>query len=401
MDFAVQMLATGVGDPAFFNDELIAAGLRDHGVTAEDVAQLHELHLRRDQGRRRLEHLGHGALLQLPAGAARCDGRGRRGRAARAGDVRRAAGAGAERIWPRRSRRAAARPGWVWRERERPGGFPLASCLIDDCLARGLDFDRGGARYNWVENSFVGLANLADSLVAVQPPGLRAQELSLAEFATILPSDFDGHETAAPTHPERAAQVWQRHRRGGRRSPAEWAGFLIDDDRGQTDRAAPLRAGLLLLDHARAPGQRRPAPRPTGAGRAGRWPTARARRRAARSCGPTASVLSTTTWTHRGALGGLVHNAKFSARVLRTGGPARRCAPGRDVPAARRLRDPGQRRRRGDARDAQAHPEHYRDLLVRVAGYSDYFVHLTPEMQEEVIARTTSCSADAASQSRT
>ena len=39
-------------------------------------------------------------------------------------------------------------------------------------------------------------------------------------------------------------------------------------------------------------------------------------------------------------------------------------------------------------REAQERPEEYADLLVRVAGYSDYFVHLAPNMQAEVIART-------------
>ena len=36
---------------------------------------------------------------------------------------------------------------------------------------------------------------------------------------------------------------------------------------------------------------------------------------------------------------------------------------------------------------AREHPEQYQDLLVRVAGYSDYFVHLCDKMQQEVIAR--------------
>ena len=39
-------------------------------------------------------------------------------------------------------------------------------------------------------------------------------------------------------------------------------------------------------------------------------------------------------------------------------------------------------------RKAQAKPEHYKDLIVRVAGYSDYFVDLTIDLQEEIIRRT-------------
>jgi formate C-acetyltransferase len=39
-------------------------------------------------------------------------------------------------------------------------------------------------------------------------------------------------------------------------------------------------------------------------------------------------------------------------------------------------------------RDAQACPDKYRDLIVRVAGYSDYFCDLSPELQEEIISRT-------------
>jgi formate C-acetyltransferase len=40
-------------------------------------------------------------------------------------------------------------------------------------------------------------------------------------------------------------------------------------------------------------------------------------------------------------------------------------------------------------RDAQQHPDKYRDLIVRVAGYSDYFVDIGIELQDEIIARTT------------
>ena len=43
-------------------------------------------------------------------------------------------------------------------------------------------------------------------------------------------------------------------------------------------------------------------------------------------------------------------------------------------------------------RDAQKHPEQYRDLMVRVAGYSDYFNDLCADYQEEIIARTENAS---------
>jgi formate C-acetyltransferase len=39
-------------------------------------------------------------------------------------------------------------------------------------------------------------------------------------------------------------------------------------------------------------------------------------------------------------------------------------------------------------RAARKHPEQYRDLVVRVAGFSEFFVNLTPELQEDIISRT-------------
>ena len=105
--------------------------------------------------------------------------------------------------------------------------------------------------------------------------------------------------------------------------------------------------------------------------------------------GPTSSVLSTTKWNHKRALGGLVHNVKFSKAALRTD---------EDLNALRSLIQIYLRRGGFEIqvnvvnadilRDAQTHPERYADLLVRVAGYSDYFVHLDPNMQAEVIERT-------------
>ncbi|MCE5197644.1 pyruvate formate lyase family protein, partial [bacterium] len=156
---ACRMIATGVGDPAFFNDELIIIGLRKHGVSESDSynymnstcveikvagasnmwvtqpyfncpeAILHVMDMVADD------------TMPEPATFAEfCT-------------------AVKERL-ASTVRDAAVSLDKIWHDREERGCHPLASCLISDCLEKGLDYDRGGARYNWVENSFVGLANL-------------------------------------------------------------------------------------------------------------------------------------------------------------------------------------------------------------------------------------------------
>ena len=84
-----------------------------------------------------------------------------------------------------------------------------------------------------------------------------------------------------------------------------------------------------------------------------------------------------------------MHNVKFSKNALKTD---------EDLAALRNVIETYLRRggfeiqinvvSADELRDAQAHPENYPDLLVRVAGYSDYFVKLNPNMQAEIIART-------------
>jgi len=106
-------------------------------------------------------------------------------------------------------------------------------------------------------------------------------------------------------------------------------------------------------------------------------------------CGPTAAILSTTSWDHSPMIGGLAFNMKFSRSLFR--------AP----EAVERLRDLILTfLRRGGfevqvntvdrevLKAARENPEAYRDLVVRIGGYTDYFTRLSPEMQEEVMMRT-------------
>lgn len=385
LDFSARMLTSGVGCPALFNGELITAGLRDHGVSEPDsfrfmnstcveikVCGASNIWVTQPYfncPKALLDEMERVAQGEI-APPASFDELQQRVRDRLTATIR----------------SAAQHLDDIWRRRAEVGGFPLASCVIADCLERGVDYDRGGARYNWVENSFVGLANLVDSLTAVRYLVYETGELGLAEFFAILQADWEGHESLR----QRVLNALPQY---GNDDPvadslaAEWAQFLIDST--EANRVGPHRyvpGFFCWVMHERMgsetgatpDGRRCGLPLADGAGGA----QGREHR------GPTAAVLSTTCWSHRAVLGGLVHNAKFPASVLKTE---------RDIQALRAVLETYLQRGgfeiqvnvvgRETLLDAQAHPERYQDLLVRIAGYSDYFVHLNRKTQDEVIAR--------------
>ncbi len=384
-DFACRMLTTGIGDPAFFNDELIAQGLRDHGVAAEDC------HNYMNSTCVEIKVCGASnmwvtapyfncpqALLDVMEQVAT-------GTVPEPASFAELAALVRERLGSTVAD-AARSLDRLWEARAVSGCFPLASCVVSDCLARGRDFDRGGARYNWVENSFVGLANLADSMLAIKELVYEKQELSLCELRDILQADYEGHESLRQrilnTIPSYGNDIAEADALA-----AQWASFLAETTEANTvgpHRYVPGYFCWIIHERfgsatgATPDGRHAGFPLADGAG------AAQGREKA----GPTASILSTTGWSHRPALGGLVHNLKVSRNAIRNA---------HDVGALQRLIETYLQRGGFELqvnvvgaqvlRDAQAHPDRYPDLLVRVAGYSDYFVRLNPNMQAEVIAR--------------
>jgi len=385
-EFALRLLATGLGDPAFFNNDLIADGLRDHAVREEDV------HHFMNSTCVEIKVVGCSnmwvtapyfncpqGLLDVMAAVGRGEEAEPESFAALEERVR---GNLAGKV-----RRAAQTLDAVWQARGERACFPLASCFIKDCLERGQDFDRGGARYNWVENSFVGLANLVDSLLAVKHLVYDRRELTLRGFQAILAQDFAGHEALR----QRLQNTVPHYGNGHPEADAlagQWAGFLIAATESNTIGPHRYVPGFFCwVMHERMGSETKATPE----GRRAGWPLADGAGAAQgrEACGPTAAVLSTTTWSHRPVLGGLVQNLKFPGELLRSAA-ARRAARGVLETYLRRggfeiqVNVVG----RETLLEAQQHPERYPDLLVRVAGYSDYFVHLNRNMQDEVIART-------------
>jgi formate C-acetyltransferase len=383
-DYGVHMLATGIGDPAFFNDDLIALGLRDHGVSEEDCRDYMNSTCVEIKvvGRSNMWvtqpyfNLAQALLEAMQA---------------EAGDAAPTFENLQSRFKSNISGKIAAAAGQLhgtWQARTERGCFPLASCLTRDCLEKGVDFDRGGARYNWVENSFVGLANLADGMMAVKQLVFEEKVLTLAEFCEILGRDFEGHEALR----RRVIAGMPSYGSDDDRADipaAEWARYLVEATERCTVGVHRYVPGFFCwIQHERLgsqtgatpDGRRSGLPLADGAGAS----QGRERR------GPTAGVLSTTKWSHRPVLGGLVHNIKLSKSILESS----------DSRAALRAVIETYLERGGfeiqvnvvgvdTLKDAQRCPQKYPDLLVRVAGYSDYFVHLNRKMQDEVIARNT------------
>ena len=266
---------------------------------------------------------------------------------------------------------------------------PLLSCFVNDCLKRGLDIERGGAQYNWIMPSFVGMANLVDSLYAVKTLVFDEKKMTLTALKSAADNNFEENEALRryildriPKYgndcdeidglfgifSEHIAEECKKHvglHSNANLIPSVFC-WVMHEYFGRNTSATPdgRKAGFPLGDGS-GPCQGR------------------------EMNGPTASILSSTKWDHHKFIGGVAVNLKFSKASL-----------GNDSLATIRFLVQTYLKRGGfevqinvvdneTLRKAQSEPEKYRDLVVRIGGYSDYFVTLSSQMQEEVILRTT------------
>ena len=264
---------------------------------------------------------------------------------------------------------------------------PLVSCLVDDCLEKGADLDWGGAHYSFIESSFVGIANLADSLYAIKKLVYEEKLLTLSDLAAALKENFTGREPLRQL-------LLNRVEKYGNDNPAvdglvgEISSWITEEltHYKTWEGASYIPSMFCWIMHERL-GRETPA---TPDGRLCGFPLgdgsgpAQGREHS----GPTASILSSTSWCHERFIGGIAVNLKFSPglfkgetldkmlAIIRT--YMRRGGFELQINVVNRER----------LLDAQKHPELHRDLVVRIGGYSDYFTNLSPQMQQEVLLRT-------------
>jgi pyruvate formate-lyase/glycerol dehydratase family glycyl radical enzyme len=264
---------------------------------------------------------------------------------------------------------------------------PFLSLLTYDCIARGRDYHDGGARYNSSYIQGVGMGSITDMLAALRYHVFDQKDISMAQVLEMLGADFEGFERQRQRLLNKTPKYGNDddYADGIMRQVFE-AYFNAIDGRKNT-RGGEYHINLLpttchiyfgSVTAATPDGRKAWTPLSEGIS-----PVQGADRH-----GPTAVLKSAAKMDHA-RTGGTLLNQKFTPQLLadETGLEAL-------VQLVRtyfRLDGHHIQFNVVDAdtlREAQKHPEQHRDLIVRVAGYSDYFCDLSEALQDEIIART-------------
>jgi len=264
---------------------------------------------------------------------------------------------------------------------------PFLSVLIDDCIAKGKDYNAGGARYNNTFIQAVGIGTLTDSLSSIKDLVFDSESMALGELVAVLDADFAGRE------PLRQRMLNKTHKYG---NDDEFADELMArafdvlfeaiDGRPNTKgghyrlEMLPTTCHIHFGACTGATPDGRRAGRPLSEGIS---PVQGADRN-----GPTAVIKSAAKMEHI-KTGGTLLNMKFSPSLL--AGDDALSKVGHLVRAYFKMDGHHVQFNVVGAqtlRQAQENPEAHRDLIVRVAGYSDYFCDLSRELQDEIITRT-------------
>jgi formate C-acetyltransferase len=264
---------------------------------------------------------------------------------------------------------------------------PFLSLLVDDCIANGKDYNDGGPRYNTTYIMGVAPATCTDSLAALRYHVFDRKTLPMEELLAALAANFVGHEKLR-------LRLWNKTPKYG--NDDEYVDAILVDvfnaffhevDGRRNTKGGYYRVNYLSttchvyfgsVTGATPDGRRAGEPLSDGIS-----PVQGADRN-----GPTAVVKSASKMDHA-RTGGTLLNQKFTPQLLKGEDGLSKVAElvrsyfrlgGHhiqfNVVTAATLRA------------AQAEPEKYRDLIVRVAGYSDYFCDLTRALQDDIIART-------------
>jgi formate C-acetyltransferase len=264
---------------------------------------------------------------------------------------------------------------------------PFLSLLIDDCIENGKDYNAGGAKYNTNYIQGVGLGSLTDSLTSLKYHVFDRGDISMKEMMRALAVNFEGCEEL------RDNLVNHTPKYGNDDDYADnIAGKVFNMFHEAVDGRPSSKGGVHRINMlpttchvyfgsvigALPDGRKAHLPLSEGIS-----PVQGADRN-----GPTSVIKSAAKIDHF-KTGGTLLNQKFTPQLLEDEAGMTKLL--HLVRSYFKLDGHHMQFNVIDAgilRKAQKDPEQYRSLIVRVAGYSDYFVDLGVELQNEIIHRT-------------
>ena len=264
---------------------------------------------------------------------------------------------------------------------------PFLSVITNDCIATGKDYNAGGARYNTSYLQGVGIGTVTDSLAAIRFQVFDGKNITMRDLLRAMREDFandpqilnlvQNHSPKYGNDDDYADDIM--------RSVFEFYRDAVTgrpNQRGGTYRVnmLPTTCHVYFGEVMLASANGRRAGKPVSEGISPE--------KGADTNGPTAVLRSCAKMDHL-STGGTLLNQKFTPSVVAGETGLRQMAnlirayfnmDGHHIQF--NVID------RQTLLDAQAHPEEYKDLIVRVAGYSDHFRNLSRALQDEIIART-------------
>lgn len=263
------------------------------------------------------------------------------------------------------------------------------STVIDDCLEKGLDVTRGGAKYNLSGIQMIQIANLADSLAAIKTLVYDEKMITQQELLKALQNDFKGYEmiqlfllNKAPKYGNDVKWVDELG--------AQWAGYFRERMKDYTNyRGGPYHTGMYTVS-AHVPMGENLGASPDGRNALSPLADGGLSPVYGRDLsGPTAVLKSVSRMKNSYTTNGGLLNMKFLPEFFNTQlGMNKfesflRAFVDLEVPHIQ-----FNVVRREDLIDAKKHPEQHQSLTIRVAGYTAYFVELAGKLQDEIIERT-------------
>ena len=263
------------------------------------------------------------------------------------------------------------------------------SSVIDNCMEKGLDVTAGGAKYNLSGIQLIQVANVADSLKAIEILVFREGLLSGAEYLQALKDDWKGHEKLR----QRVLRKVPKYGNDNEELDAlgaRWVNHFADRLTGFTNaRGGVYHTGLYTVSAHVPMGMN------VGASADGRFagtPLADGGISAMYGRdekGPTAVLHSVSRIPSLRASNGTLLNMKFLPEFFKSGEDLKKFSAFLKTFVKLKIHHiQFNVVRREDLLAAQENPEAYKGLTIRVAGYTAYFTELARDLQDEIIARS-------------